>query len=175
MKYLLLTGLYLIWGLVWGCSQSPKSTTSGTSSAPLSQAQSHPTDPLQNSTATLYPLQVKTHDIQVELACTFAEQSQGLMFRKQLEKNHGMLFIFSRPQILSFWMKNTLIPLDIAYINSAGRIIDIQSMEPETLVSHPSKSEAQYALEMNQGWFAEQNVGVGPSIVVPECPAAEEN
>lgn len=97
------------------------------------------------------------------------------MFRKQLKKNHGMLFLFSRPQILSFWMKNTLIPLDIAYIDSTGRIIDIQTMEPETLISHPSKSEAQYALEMNKGWFTQQNVGIGTSIKIPECPTAEEN
>jgi uncharacterized protein len=93
------------------------------------------------------------------------------MFRKKLAENHGMLFIFSRSQTLSFWMKNTLIPLDIAYIDDTGKIIDIQAMDPETTVAHPSKSQAQYALEMNQGWFKDHNVGVGTSIDIPECPS----
>lgn len=166
---MLLTGLYLIWGLVWGCSQPPKASIS-----PVNQKQNTITDASATTQAPLYPLQVKEHDIQVELACTFAEQSQGLMFREKLAKNHGMLFVFSRPRILSFWMKNTLIPLDIAYINDAGTLIDIQTMAPETTIAHPSKSEAQYALEMNKGWFSEHNVGIGTSIDIPECPSAEE-
>lgn len=96
------------------------------------------------------------------------------MFRKSLEKNHGMLFIFSSPRTLSFWMKNTLIPLDIAYIDSTGKIVDIQSMQPETLTPHPSASEAQYALEMNQGWFREQKIGIGTPIKLPECPSTKK-
>lgn len=139
---------------MWGCSQPPKPSPS----------------PSSIVTSALYPLLVKEHEITVELACTVEEQSQGLMFRQQLKKDHGMLFIFSRPRILSFWMKNTLIPLDIAYIDSTGNIIEIQSMDPETITPHPSISEAQYALEMNRGWFSEQNIAVGTQLKMPDCP-----
>ena len=75
-----------------------------------------------------------------------------------------MLFVYSRPQTLSFWMRNTEIPLDIAYISQDGVIVDIQQMDPHTQEQHPSREPAMYALEMNQGWFEEHGVTVGDRV-----------
>ncbi|MCG8468039.1 MAG: DUF192 domain-containing protein [Gemmatimonadetes bacterium] len=101
---------------------------------------------------------------QVEIADDEAERSRGLMFREKLGENDGMLFIYPRERTLGFWMKNTLIPLDIAYADREGRIVDIQQMEPQTLETHDSAAPAQYALEMNQGWFEANGVGIGDRI-----------
>jgi len=96
-----------------------------------------------------------------ELARTPQEREQGLMFREKLEKGTGMLFIFPDTQTRSFWMKNTFIPLDIAYLDDGLRIVDIQAMEPETLESHPSTRPAMFALEVPRGWFSELGIEVG--------------
>ncbi len=109
-------------------------------------------------------LKIAGLDLKVELACTDAQKQQGLMHRSQLDKDQGMLFVFDREQILSFWMKNTLIPLSIAYIDAKGKIIDIQDMKPLDQSPHPSKELAQYALEVNQGWFQEHQIKVNSSI-----------
>jgi uncharacterized membrane protein (UPF0127 family) len=99
--------------------------------------------------------------VQVEIADTDAERQQGLMGRTALAEDAGMLFVFGREQQLSFWMKNTLIPLSIAYIDAQGRIVDIQDMQPLDETSHPSAAPAQFALEVNQGFFAEHGIEVG--------------
>jgi uncharacterized membrane protein (UPF0127 family) len=96
-----------------------------------------------------------------ELARTPQERSDGLMYRETLEKGRGMFFVFTDSQIRSFWMSNTFIPLDIAYIDAELRIIDIQAMEPETTDPHPSAKPAMFALEVPQGWFAEMGISVG--------------
>lgn len=112
----------------------------------------------------LATLRLGEQEVQIETACTPAEQQKGLMFREKLPPNQGMLFVFSTERSLSFWMKNTLIPLSIAYINSKGVIIDIQDMQPRDETTHPSQKPAQYALEMNQGWFKSHQVQIGDSI-----------
>ena len=101
--------------------------------------------------------------ITVELAITDAERSQGLMYRENLPDGEGMLFIFERDQQLSFWMKNTLIPLSIAFISSDGRITEIRDMQP--LDENPMRStrSVRYALEVPQGWFG--RVGIQPGDV----------
>ena len=109
-------------------------------------------------------LKIAGLDLKVELACTDAQKQQGLMNRSQLGKDQGMFFVFEREQILSFWMKNTLIPLSIAYISAEGKIIDIQDMKPLDQTPHPSKEVAQYALEVNQGWFQEHQIKVDSLI-----------
>jgi hypothetical protein len=86
-----------------------------------------------------------------ELALTPAQKQQGLMFRTELKDGEGMLFVFGQDQILSFWMKDTLIPLSIAYISSDGRIIEIFDMEPRSLNPVHSSRSARYALEVPQG------------------------
>jgi uncharacterized membrane protein (UPF0127 family) len=98
--------------------------------------------------------------VSAEIARTESERSKGLMFRRELADGKGMLFVFERDQILSFWMKNTLIPLSIAYIAWNGRIIEILDMEPGDLRSVTSSRSARYALEVPQGWF--DRAGVRP-------------
>jgi uncharacterized membrane protein (UPF0127 family) len=105
--------------------------------------------------------------VQVEIADTGAERQTGLSGRTTLAEDAGMLFVFDQEQPLSFWMKDTLIPLSIAYISADGRIVDIQDMQPLDETPHPSAEPAQYALEVNQGFFTEQGVAVGDTVELP--------
>jgi uncharacterized protein len=107
-------------------------------------------------------------EVRAEAADERAEQQTGLMGRTELAPDAGMLFVFGRERDLSFWMRNTLIPLSIAYIAADGRIVDIQNMEPLDETSHPSAEPAKYALEVNQGFFAERGVEVGDTVEIPE-------
>jgi uncharacterized membrane protein (UPF0127 family) len=102
--------------------------------------------------------------LKAEFARTQEERSRGLMYRKSLPDGEGMLFIFERDQTVSFWMKNTLIPLSIAFIAADGRITEIRDMRPNDLSSVQSSRSVRYALEVPQGWFS--RVGVGPDDVV---------
>ena len=104
--------------------------------------------------------------VRVELARTAEEREQGLMYREKLERGRGMLFVFADAQTRSFWMLNTLIPLDIAYIDENLTIIDIQAMEPQTEDPHPSARPAMFALEVPQGWFQEMGIKVGDQAQV---------
>jgi uncharacterized membrane protein (UPF0127 family) len=83
------------------------------------------------------------------------------MYRESLANGQGMLFIFPDAMTRSFWMKNTFIPLDIAYMDAELRIVDIQAMEAESLDGHPSAQPAMFALEVPLGWFGEMGIGVG--------------
>ena len=112
----------------------------------------------------LVPLRVGGIEIQVEIADDADERQRGLMYRESLEENQGMLFVYPEQRILGFWMRNTLIPLDIAYIDREGRIVDIQQMEPQTTETHDSAAPAMYALEMNQGWFEANGIRIGDLI-----------
>lgn len=107
---------------------------------------------------------IKSDTLFVEVAITPQEREEGLMYREFLPENNGMLFIFEEESRLSFWMKNTFIPLSIAFINSKGVIVDIQQMVPMTTVSHVSKLPAKYALEVNKGWFKKHNIAVGDTV-----------
>jgi uncharacterized membrane protein (UPF0127 family) len=115
-------------------------------------------------------------ELQVEIADEPAEQSKGLMDRTSLPENRGMLFVYDRETSHAFWMKNTLIPLSIAYIDSEGRIVDIQKMEPVSrsstipdsdLPRYVAAEPALYALEVNQGFFEEHGVEVGDEAELP--------
>ncbi|MDE0074511.1 MAG: DUF192 domain-containing protein [Gammaproteobacteria bacterium] len=96
-----------------------------------------------------------------EVARTPDERSQGLKDRDFLAPGAGMIFVFSTEEVRSFWMQDTFIPLDIAYLDANARIIDIQQMEPETTRLHTSSGPAMFALEVPQGWFAEMEIAVG--------------
>ena len=102
--------------------------------------------------------------VRAEIAGNDEDRSRGLMFRKELPDGDGMLFIFENDQILSFWMKNTYIPLSIAYISRDGTINEIRDMQPHDETSVTSGRPARYALEVPQGWFA--RVGVRPGDTV---------
>ena len=114
--------------------------------------------------AELVPLRVGGIEIQVEIADDADERQRGLMYRESLGENEGMLFVYPEQRTLGFWMQNTLIPLDIAYIDREGRIVDIQQMEPQTTETHDSAAPAMYALEMNQGWFEANGIRIGDRI-----------
>jgi uncharacterized membrane protein (UPF0127 family) len=104
--------------------------------------------------------------LKVELALSEEEQSQGLMYRESLDEGRGMLFVFDRDRIASFWMKNTLIPLSIAYINSDGSILEIHDMRPEDLSLIRSSRSVRYALEVPRGWFDRAGIGPGDRVLI---------
>lgn len=109
-------------------------------------------------------LKAGKHLIRAEVASTDAQREQGLMFRKELPKNNGMLFVFDRPARSCMWMKNTPLPLSVAFIDANGTILNIEEMEPFTLASHCSTGWIRYALEMNKNWFARNGIKTGSKI-----------
>jgi uncharacterized membrane protein (UPF0127 family) len=104
------------------------------------------------------------HLIQAEVAADFGSRSQGLMYRTAMPSNAGMLFIFDELSTPCMWMKNTLIPLSVAFIDEHGAIINVEDMAPQTEDSHCASRPARYALEMNRGWFAARGVKPGSRI-----------
>lgn len=104
------------------------------------------------------------HRINAELARTPEQRAIGLMHRKSMPTHAGMLFVFDQPELLCFWMKNTLIPLSIAFLLDDGTILNIEEMKPQALDSHCSQRPARYALEMNAGWFAKRGLKSGDRI-----------
>ena len=117
-------------------------------------------------------IKVGPHPVAAEVAATPDQRTIGLMYRFSLPADHGMLFVFPEPQPLSFWMRNTYIPLSIAYIDVEGRILNVVEMPPRSDATHPSRGEALYALEMRKGWFADK--GVGPGTRVTGLPPASK-
>lgn len=106
-------------------------------------------------------------EVTVELAVTPQQRAQGLMYRRELDDDAGMLFIFPTDSRSGFWMRNTYIPLDIAYINADFTIIEIRQGTPldETVLT--PASPYRYVLEVNQGWFAARRLGVGARVTIP--------
>ena len=104
------------------------------------------------------------HVIQAELAQSPDERSIGLMFRKTMATNDGMLFAFERAGQQCFWMKNTLLPLSAAFIADDGSVVNIEDMKPQTLDSHCSKTPVRFVLEMNAGWFAKRGIKPGSRL-----------
>ena len=104
------------------------------------------------------------HVIKAEVAANEAERRQGLMFREKMGPNEGMVFLFDAPAGVCMWMKNTLLPLSVAFIDDSGKIVNIEEMQPQTTDSHCAKKPVRYALEMNQGWFQRKNIKAGSVI-----------
>ena len=102
--------------------------------------------------------------IEAEVAADLKNRMQGLMGRRNLAPQQGMLFVFPEVARHCMWMKNTFLPLSVAFLDEAGRIINIVDMQPETLDSHCAAKPARFALEMNQGWFAGK--GIKPGVRV---------
>lgn len=110
----------------------------------------------------LYDTKGREVKLNVEIASNERDREKGLMFRMSMPEDSGMLFVFEKDQRLSFWMKNTYLPLDIAFIDSKGIIKDIYQMRPlDISVFYNSSSEVRYALEVNQWWFARNGISVG--------------
>ncbi len=109
--------------------------------------------------------------VTLEVAKERETLSRGLMFRDSLAKNSGMLFIFPREGMYSFWMKNTRIPLSIAFINSQGRIVGLDEMRPyDTVTVHMPFEPYTYAIEMDSGWFPQKGVKCGDTLKIPSIP-----
>ncbi len=131
-----------------------------------SQNEQSVTEKEQKNNNKLNTLKINGVTLQVEIAQDEASLQKGLMFREDLPENVGMLFVFPFQRILSFWMRNTFIPLDIAFINENGIIVDIQKMAPlDETKNYISQAPALYALEVNEGWCKKNNVKVGDKVV----------
>jgi uncharacterized membrane protein (UPF0127 family) len=116
------------------------------------------------SNKNTYEIKINDKMSHAEVAFTQRGRTIGLMFRDALDKDHGMLFIYPQEQNLEFWMKNTKIPLSIAFINSKKIITQIDSMTPYSLMGHTSKEKVKYALEMEQGWFRKNGIETGSKV-----------
>lgn len=156
-----------------GCASGPENGSGNGVGEPTTQAGETTARDAGGSAGGLRTVTIEPSDgepvrVRVEIADDDAERARGLMERTALGENRGMLFVFEREQTLSFWMKDTLIPLSIAYIDAEGQIVDIQDMEPLDTTPHPSAGPARYALEVNQGFFRERDIEVGDGVELPE-------
>jgi len=104
------------------------------------------------------------HLINAELATTPQQREIGLMMRQSMPANDGMLFVFEQPGQQCFWMKNTLIPLSVAFLADDGSVVNIEEMAPQTLDGHCSTKPVRFVLEMNQGWFAKRGIKPGSKL-----------
>ena len=104
------------------------------------------------------------HRIRAEVADSIGARMQGLMYRKSMAPNAGMVFVFEAAAIHCMWMKNTLIPLSVAFLDESGAIINIADMQPHSEQSHCAARPARYALEMNKGWFAQHGIRPGAGL-----------
>ena len=125
----------------------------------LAQAQSGPQPKLKTIELT-----AGMHVIQTELALTPEQQQIGMMFRRSMGTNEAMLFVEETPGVRCFWMRNTYVPLSIAFIADDGTIVNIADMKPLSEESHCSAQPVRYALEMNMGWFAKRGLKAGSRI-----------
>ena len=104
------------------------------------------------------------HVINAEMATTPQQREIGLMFRPTMPANDGMLFVFEQPGQQCFWMKNTLLPLSVAFLADDGSVVNVDDMKPQTLDGHCSAKPVRFVLEMNQGWFAKRGIKAGSKV-----------
>lgn len=118
----------------------------------------------QDRAPALVELSIGMHRIEAEVAATQKERMSGLMQRRIMPVYRGMLFVFPAPARHCMWMRNTYLPLSVAFLDEQGRIINVEDMQPQTDDSHCAARPAVYALEMNLGWFSERGIGPGTQI-----------
>jgi uncharacterized membrane protein (UPF0127 family) len=142
-----------------GAAESPPASEPAAAPAPAADpyAQAQPTLPT-------IPLTIGAATVTAEVADSRMERSIGLMHRTELAAGAGMLFVYPAPRRLSFWMRNTLVPLSIAFIDARGTIVRISDMQPRDERHVPSDWPALYALEVPQGWFRESGVSIGDKV-----------
>ena len=109
-------------------------------------------------------LTIAGHKATAEVAATDTQRSTGLMHRRMLPENRGMLFVFPDVAMHGMWMMNTYVPLSVAFLDREGRIINIEDMQPQTQKTHSAAKPAKYALEMNLGWFAKRGIKAGAKV-----------
>ncbi|WP_439519062.1 DUF192 domain-containing protein [Hydrogenophaga sp.] len=102
--------------------------------------------------------------INAQVVSTPEQRATGLMFRKEMPANEGMLFVFEQPASQCFWMKNTLLPLTAAFVADDGTIVNLADMQPQSLDSHCSAKPVRYVLEMHQGWFGKRGLKAGSRL-----------
>lgn len=113
-------------------------------------------------------------NLEVEVASNKAQRSLGLMNRASMPESRGMLFVYPAPAYFCMWMKNTKIPLSVAFIDAQGQVINIEDMAPQTETNHCTQRNATYALEANRGWFAKHGVSAGSQIIgLEKAPQGE--
>ena len=134
----------------------------GPVAAPPAQAQSGPQPRLPT-----IDLQAGIHIIKTELAVTPEQQATGMMFRKEMGTNEGMLFVNADASPRCFWMRNTLVPLTIAFLADDGTIVNLADMKPQTTDAHCSEQPVRWVLEMNPGWFAKRGIKAGFKLQGP--------
>lgn len=111
--------------------------------------------------------------IRAELANTDESRAEGLMHRKSMPVNNGMLFVFNREARYCMWMHDTLMPLSVAFLDGQGRIINVEEMQPQTENTHCATKPAKFALEMNAAWFKRRGLGVGTIVAgIDRAPPA---
>jgi uncharacterized protein len=113
------------------------------------------------------------HNVQAQLAASADQRQVGLMYRREMPSNEGMLFVFEDASRQCFWMRNTLLPLSIAFVADDGTIVNLADMKPLSEDSHCSSKPVRYALEMNAGWFAKR--GIGPGFKLGGPPFAKRS
>jgi uncharacterized membrane protein (UPF0127 family) len=125
------------------------------------------------SADTYFPIKVGDRSLQLQLALTPSEHQKGLMFRKELPENHGMLFLFERPKQQGFWMKNTSLPLDIGYFDPGGKLLEVHKLFPydETPVASRGRNVL-IAVETNRGWYGENGVKPGARLDLEDLKTA---
>ena len=128
----------------------------------------------QVDTLEVKPLRLGKASVLAEIADTGRSRQRGLMYREFMPEHRGMLFVFSSPEPLCFWMRNTLIPLSIAYLDENAKVIDIFDMQPLDESSVCSTAPAQFALEVNQGWFERNQVKIGDQLQAGEWQDTEQ-
>lgn len=146
-------GCWLI--LVGACDRGRRSAATGQSPTP--------------EEPTRYTVTVGGVALQVEVAVTPEEHRRGLSGRREVAPGTGMLFVYSQEELRSFWMKDTLVPLTVAFLNGEGGITQMDDMTPLSLASHESQEPVRYALEVPQGWFEESGIEVGDRVVFSEA------
>ncbi|MDR1935500.1 MAG: DUF192 domain-containing protein [Candidatus Accumulibacter sp.] len=109
-------------------------------------------------------LSANFHRIEAEVAANQASRMQGLMYRKSMAPNRGMLFVFPQAGRHCMWMRNTFLPLSVAFLDDQGKILNIEDMEPQTEDNHCASAPVRFALEMNRGYFAEKGIRPGQRI-----------
>jgi uncharacterized membrane protein (UPF0127 family) len=134
----------------------------------LASAQAQPTPQMQLPRTTL---NAGMHLLQVQLATTPEQRAIGLMHRREMPANEGMLFVFEQPAGQCFWMKNTLLPLTAAFVADDGTIVNLADMQPQTTHSHCSAKPVRFVLEMHQGWFAKRGIQAGFKLTGPPFEA----
>ncbi len=156
-----LSSAFLAIPVVVGCGEAGGS---GAGSSSTQEPTGQPLPAAGGQGVRTTPIRIGGVAVTAEIADNAELRGQGLMHRDSLPENHGMLFVYGTAEVRSFWMRNTRLPLDIAFIDANGVIINIEQMEPQSDQNYYSQGPMMYALEMDQGWFEANEVGPGDRL-----------